>query len=381
MSNLLDYLAWRGDLPLSRDPFNRIDAALLSTLSYVDFSNVVPAKGKGKITMKEASKKFFELHSEKELAADKSFIAFAPSLLRALAASDRFKDAYLSNYADDSDVGRQIQFAAVEIDTSDGAVFVSYRGTDDKIIGWKEDFNLSYMTVPSETEAVNYLQDVMAGRTERIRLGGHSKGGHLAIYAAAMTTHDLALRIETIYSFDGPGFGYNKAILDSDQFKYIQPKIEKFIPQTSIVGKLLTTSVKPVVVKSTELGIMQHDPLSWQLEGKAFETLAFTDKISNAFDESMTKWLDEMSFDERREFVDDLFSVFEASGCDTLSSLTKVGIKGTKAMIERMRQIKSASGEKVRTLVKMFFVNFNALGEGNSALGLVANIKNKTENK
>jgi hypothetical protein len=95
----------------------------------------------------------------------------------------------------------------------------------------------------------------------------------------------------------------------------------------------------------------------------------------------MTKWLDEMSFDERREFVDDLFSVFEASGCDTLSSLTKVGIKGTKAMIERMRQIKSASGEKVRTLVKMFFVNFNALGEGNSALGLVANIKNKTENK
>ena len=119
--------------------------------------------------------------------------------------------------------------------------------------------------------------------------------------------------------------------------------------------------MEPVVVKSNELGIMQHNPLSWELEGKEFETLDFTDKLSDLFDETMTTWLDNMSFEERKVFVDELFSVFEASGCENISEMTRIGIKGTKAIITRMAQIKNDSGEKVRTLVKMFFINFNVL--------------------
>ena len=148
---MIDYLTWRGDLPFSKDPFNSIDAALLSSLSYIDFTDVVPAKGMGKVTMREAARVFFKLHSEEELAKDKSFINFCPSILRALANSDRFKGAMLSNFVDDTDIGREIQFGALEIETSDGIAFISFRGTDDRIIGWKEDFNLSYMTVPAET--------------------------------------------------------------------------------------------------------------------------------------------------------------------------------------------------------------------------------------
>ena len=358
MGNLLDYLAWRGDLSLAQDPFNSIDALLLSSLSYVDFTNVVPAKGEGMVTMEEASKRFFELHTEEELAQDKSFINFAPSLLRALAESNRFKDAYLLNFVDDTDISREIQFAAVEIDLSDDTVFISYRGTDDRIVGWKEDFNLSYMTVPAETEADQYFREVMDGRTEKVRLGGHSKGGHLAIYAVA-SAPELYDKVLTIYSFDGPGF--NDEVMVTDHFKRVQKKVEKFIPQTSIVGRLLTSTVEPVVVKSNELGIMQHNPLSWELEGKEFETLDFTDKLSDLFDETMTTWLDNMSFEERKVFVDELFSVFEASGCENISEMTRIGIKGTKAIITRMAQIKNDSGEKVRTLVKMFFINFNVL--------------------
>ena len=372
MGNLIDYLAWRGDLPFSKDPFNSIDACLLSALSYIDFTDIVPSKGMGKVTMREASRLFFKYHTEEELSKDKSFINFCPSILRALANSNRFRGAMLSNFVDDTDIGREIQFGALEIETSDGIAFISYRGTDDRIIGWKEDFNLSYMTVPAETEALLYIQEVMGGRTQEIRLGGHSKGGHLAIYAATMAQPDIAKRIKNIYSFDGPGFGFNKDILETDQFRFIQPKIEKFIPQTSIVGRLLTGTVEPVVVKSNELGIMQHNPLSWELEGKEFFTLASTDKISDTFAETLSSWLDEMSFIQRRVFVDDLFSVFEASGCETMSAMTKIGIKGTKAMITRMRQIND-SGDKVRTLVKLFFVNLDVVKEGKDAL--VANIK------
>ena len=382
MSNLLDYLAWRGDLPLERDPFNSVDALLLSCLSYVDLADIVPAMGKGSITIEDASSRFFELHTEEELAQDRSFINFAPSMLKALSASDRFKGAELRNYVDDTDISREIQFSALEIVTSDGVSFISYRGTDDTIIGWKEDFNLSFMTVPAETESVIYLQKVAECSQGKIRTGGHSKGGHLAVYAAASADEKVRSRIVTIYNFDGPGF--KRDAMESENFRSIQSRIEKFIPESSIVGRLLNNSTEPVIVKSSETGIMQHDPLSWQLEGKCFETCDFTDMISDLFDETMTKWIDEMSFEQRKVFVDELFSVFEASGCTNLSMLTKVGVKGTKAMLERMKQIKSDSGEKVRALVKMFFINLNVLKdtvvkekieERKERLALVANIK------
>ena len=386
MSNFLDYLAWRGDLTFEKDPFNSIDALILSTLSYVDFKDVVPGRGEGIITIEEASEKFFKIHSEEELAQNKSFINYAPALLKALAGSERFRKAYLLNFVDDTDISREIQFAAVEIDTSDGTSFISFRGTDDTIIGWKEDFNLSYMTVPSENEAALYLKDVTEGREETVRIGGHSKGGHLAIYAAMTADPEISSRIEKVYSFDGPGF--NHEAMESEKFRSVQPKIIKIIPETSIIGRLLENSTEPVVVKSTELGIMQHDPKSWQLEGKRFETCASTDKISDAFDETMSIWLGEMSFDDRKVFVDELFSVFESSGCEYLSTMTKVGVRGTRAMIERMGQIRNDSGAKVRTLVKMFLINLNTLKdnvlkekfeEKTRRFTLASNKKNKTE--
>ena len=376
MSNIIDYLTWRGDLTLAQDPFNSIDALLLSCLSYVDLKGIVPGTGDGRITMEEAAEKFFAMHSEEELAQDKTFTNYAPSLLKALAATERFKGAYLQNFVDDTDVSRLIQFAALEIDTSDGYAFVSYRGTDDAIIGWKEDFYLSFMTVPAEDEASLYLMEILHSRSEKIRIGGHSKGGHLAIYAAVTAPTSLVDRIEQIYNFDGPGF--NHEAMQTEPFKRIIPKITKIIPQTSIIGRLLENTVAPTVIRSTELGMMQHNPMTWQLEGKNFEECEGTDTISDAFDDAMTGWLNEMTFEDRKIFVDELFSVFEASGCDCLSDLTKVGVKGTRAMIDRMRQIRNDSGAKVRALVKMFFVNFNALTGGVKGR-LEANVKSRNK--
>ena len=280
---------------------------------------------------------------------------------RAAALTERFKNAHLCNFTDDTDISREIQFSAVEIDTEDGFYFISFRGTDDTIIGWKEDFNLSYMTVPAEDEASLYLQKVMDGRKCKCRLGGHSKGGHLAIYAAAKVQENIQDKIERIYNFDGPGF--NREAIQMEPFRHIQSKVMKVIPQTSIIGRLLENTVEPLVVKSNETGIMQHDPMSWQLEGKNFETCMSTDRISNLFDETMTGWIKEMSFDERKVFIDDLFSVFEASGCEYLSAMTKIGIKERRAMIEQMHRIKNESSSKVRTLVILFFVNFDILKE------------------
>lgn len=387
MGNMIDYLAWRGDLSFKQDPFNSVDALLLANLSYVNFADIVPSVGEGKITLKDASDKFFELHPAEELAADKSFTKFAPNLLKALAGTERFRDALLLNYVTDTDSARTIQFAVVEIITSDGVSFISYRGTDDTVVAWKEDCYLSFMTVPAETESAIYLQHVMEDRTNKIRLGGHSKGGHLAIYAAMHVDNELVNRIETIYNFDGPGF--NHEVLEYESFKKIQKRIKKYIPQTSLIGRILFNTTVPVVVKSNETGVMQHDPLSWELEGKEFTTLEETDAISNLFNDTLDGWLDEMDFEARKVFVDDLFSVFEASGCENVSLMGTIGVKGTKAMLEQMRKISKESSAKVKILIRIFIANFNKMSgnvakekfeENNKRLGLVAEIKNKAEN-
>ncbi len=368
MATILDYMDWRGDLTLKCQEFNAIDGLILSNLSYVDLEGVVPGIGGGDISLEDASTLFFEKHTPEELSQDKSFIRFAPTLLQKMAKTERFKNARLRNYVSKIDLAIELQFAALEIVTDDGVSFISFRGTDDTIVGWKEDFNLSFRTVPSEDEATEYLEDVCSSTFNSIRLGGHSKGGHLAIYAASGVSSGIASRIVKIYDCDGPGF--NIESFESEQFKSIAGKIEKYVPESSIIGRLLYSSEKPVVVKSSEFGIMQHDPMSWQIMGKEFVTCEKNDKMSDLFDETMTGWIESMTNVERRLFVDDIFAVFEASGCGYLSQMGKIGIKGKKQMIERMNLMSAESQEKMRTLGRIFFANWGDMIQAKTKSGI-----------
>lgn len=359
MSNIFDYLTWRGDLTFASDGFGDVDALILSCLSYVNFDGIVPGPDKGGITLKDASAGFFRIHSEEELKADKSLINYAPELMRRLAETERFGDAVLSSYVSRTDLSVELQFAALKITTSDGVDFISFRGTDDTIIGWKEDFNLSYKTVPAENEAVEYLQSEGSKNLNSLRLGGHSKGGHLAVYAASGVTGDISERIECIYNCDGPGF--NRETYESEQYKSLSGRIVRIIPQSSIIGRLLKCDVEPRIAASSETGLMQHNPMSWQILGNDFVTLPKNDNLSDVFKMTMTGWLEQMSFEERKFFIDDLFAVFDASGCIYLSLLPKTGLKGKTAMLNRMNLMSADSADKIKQLVRMFFENWNEL--------------------
>lgn len=367
MSNVIDYLTWRGDLTFEQDTFGNADALILSCLSYVNLDGIVPGPGKGSIKLSEASDLFFRLHTEDELKADKSLIKFAPGLLKNMAGTKRFGDALLSSYVNRTDLSVELQFAALKITTSDGIDFISFRGTDDTIIGWKEDFNLSYKTVPAENEAVEYLQNEGQSNLRTMRLGGHSKGGHLAVYAASGVTGDIAERIACIYNCDGPGF--NRETYESEQYRSLNGRIVRIIPQGSIIGRLLECDTEPVITASSEIGLMQHDPLSWQITGKDFVTVQNTDQFSDLFKKTMTGWLEQMSFEERKFFIDDLFAVFAASGCDYLSLLPKVGLRGKKAMLDRLNLMSADSSEKVKMLVKLFFENWNGMRPAKELFG------------
>ena len=155
--NMLDYLVWRGDLTFAQSEFNEVDNLILCYLVYVNLDGIAPEMGEEAVSVRQLSETFFTRYSEKELEKDKSFIRFAPVVLKEMAQTRRFGDLLVQNYVNKVDLEKMLQFAAMEIQLGDGTTFVAYRGTDDTIVGWKEDFYLSRGVVPAEKEAVDYL--------------------------------------------------------------------------------------------------------------------------------------------------------------------------------------------------------------------------------
>ena len=355
MGNIIDYLDWRGDLTFSQDPFNQIDALLLSSLSYANFGGIVPGPddADGKVTLEAASERFFKMHSQEELEADKSFINWAPSILLSMAGTARFKNAILKNYIDIVDPKTSLQFSAIEIITDDGVPFISYRGTDDTVVGWKEDFNLSYQTVPAEAVSVIYLNRVQKATGTPIRIGGHSKGGHLAVCAAALCSRTIRDRIERIYNFDGPGF--NKMFIRNGSLEKISSRIRRVIPVSSFIGVLLVHAVDPRVVKSSAIGLNQHNPMTWDLVGTDFTDAPARGKTSILFESTFNDWIDSIDLPDREAFVNDLFSVLEASGEQHLSHIGELGMKTYTAMLGKLNTLAPKTREAVKSLLKLLF--------------------------
>ena len=352
MGSMLDYLDWRGDISLSYSLFNDVDSLILSALSYVNFDGIVPAPGAGEISLSEAAGAFFAAHTEEELAESKTLIAYAPYILKKVVGTVRFGDMKLRSYVNIVREEENLQFSALEFVTDDGVSFVSYRGTDDTIVGWKEDFLMSCETVVADKYAVDYLNLIQRNKTGQLRLGGHSKGGHLAIYAAALTDPEIAARIEAVWSHDGPGF--NEEFMKNEGLARITPKIRKFIPDTSVIGMLLENPTEPNIVVSNEKGVMQHAPLSWQILGASFVPAPGLSDAGQVFDDTFRSWI--YSFDEegRRAFIDDFFAVLEAPGYQTLTEYQEGGLKAIAASYERVKRLDPTTQEKIRMLFKIF---------------------------
>ena len=275
MANLLDYLDWRGDLTLAQSPFNEVDNLILAELSFVDFKDIVPAPGEGQgVPLSAAAEAFFARFPAGEKIDMGVLVPDAiPDMLAKMAGSARFRDMKLSCFTDRLDVGKGEQFAALTIETRDGAVYCSFRGTDDTLAGWKEDFNLACMPeVPAQKKAVGYLQDAARQFPRRkLRLGGHSKGGNLAVYAGVFCPAAVQRCITAIWSNDGPGF--HEDILDLPQHQRVEDRIFSVVPKSSVVGMLLEHEESYAVVDSDQLGFLQHDGFSWQVMGDHFVTL------------------------------------------------------------------------------------------------------------
>lgn len=358
MANILDYLDWRGDLSMQQSPLNEVDNLILAELSYVDFSGIVPAPGEGKsVLLPDAADAFFQRHGKKsdEISMGVLVPSTIPVLLEKMAASARFRDAKLNCFVNWLDVQKAEQFAALTIETGDGSLYLSFRGTDDTIAGWKEDFMLSCLPeVPAQKKAVEYIKDVACQfRRRKLILGGHSKGGNLAVYGGVFCPASVQRRIAGIYSNDGPGFQAD--FLQRPEHERMESRIHTIVPKSSVVGMLLEHEENYTVVDSSQLGFLQHDGFSWMVLGDHFVKLRQVTPQSHVIDLELRKWLRSMPMEQREKFVDALFAVLTATGAATLTDLRAERLKSAVAIAKAIKNLDKDTRNGLLSFISLLF--------------------------
>ena len=336
MADIFGYLKRRGGISFAEDPFNEVDNLVLAVLAYTDFNGILDDSF-NKVDLGTADREYFEKHSRSK--AKKSIFHFvrAPLLMDGMLKGERFRDTLLTKYVDIVNSDKDMQMAAVTFLLSDGSAYVAFRGTDTTVTGWKEDFNMSYLPeTEGQLSAVRYLNEVGKEIPGPIRVGGHSKGGNFAVYAAAFCDREIQDRIITVYTNDGPGF--RSEVMERDAYKRILPKVVSIIPDTSVVGMLLTSNVGPIVVKSKDIGLMQHDAMTWMIRRNRF--MQTKQSAAGSFISSSQKeWLSNLDDESREMFVNTLFSFFEATGMSTFGEIIVNGRTSTKKMLVTMKNL------------------------------------------
>ena len=353
MANIHEYLIWRGDVPFSVSPFNEVDGLVLSELAYADFHGIVPESGE-RITIEEVRRLFWEKHTKEEIMAQDSYTKTAPFLLDGMAGKQRFSGTQMASYYDVIDTDVDIQLAAVTFYLPDGTAFVAFRGTDDTVVGWKEDFNLSYLPeTEGQRRAAKYLNECFVGKDIPLRVGGHSKGGNLAMYAAVCAEADVRNRIIAVYNNDGPGF--LKPFTETEAYRNMLPRFICTVPEKAVIGTLLTNEAYQHVVKSTANGIFQHDGFSWEVMGDHFVEIEKRSDASMVLETTLRQWLYEQSENNRRMFVNTLFGLLESTGRATIGEIKGDLPSSLASMWKMLESMEKEKRELIWNMITQFF--------------------------
>lgn len=319
MGIIFDYLDQVAYDSIYDTPLNELDMLMLTEITYLPFDQIVSDQ-----MSPDCSCRLFE--AAEKMPQDLSMLVTKNrlKLLEKLASSTRFKNIKLMGYVNDIDPDVQKQFAAMIFRIKPDSYVLTFRGTDDSIIGWKEDFHMTYMDqVPAQKTAVNYLRKAMDTLPGQFILTGHSKGGNLASYAASQIEPEYQERIQSIYSYDAPGL--NHSVITSQGYQTISDKIKRYIPQGSIVGMMLETPKQAQIVKSTAIGgLAQHDTFSWQIADQTFVLLDNLNPDSLQVDKTLKNWVDSVSDEELKDFFDLFFGLILDAGISSINDLTKL---------------------------------------------------------
>ena len=352
MSNINDYLLWRGDLSFEASPFNQVDDMILARFSYMPFNKIKMEETETieniYLKLKSFKNEDFGYNGDKDL-------------ITRMGQSLRFKNLKVTNFEINVDKKTEEQFAAITIHLNDNEMSISFNGTNSSIIGWKEDFNLSFMeNIPSQIAGLEYSKNIMNKYLKNAKLGGHSKGGNIAMYSTTGLPQDLKDRVVSVSNYDGPGF--SQKMVESEDYKNILNKITTFIPQSSIIGRLLEHRENCIVVESKEKGIYQHDIFSWQVLGTNIITISNVTNNSEFFDKTISTWLQQTTPEQRKVFIDTVFELFYSTNVLTFKEFSTSKLKNINTILKNYSTINE---DEKKVISKMIF-EFLSAGKKNA---------------
>lgn len=354
MGNIIDYLKWRGDLTMLERPFNDIDNVILSMLIYVDFYIIrSDIRCGNNMKLSEALNELLDRGY-----TSKCLMEVKPEFLHEISKSKKFGNIKISDYRDIYDVKRNCQFAVIKFSLEDGTAYIAFRGTDKTIVGWRENFMMSFKETDAQLESVAYINDVIEKEDIRYRIGGHSKGGNLAVYSSAKCKTNIQNKILEIYDNDGPGFC--KEIIRDNLLNNIKNRIHRIVPEYSVIGMLFELDVPFQIVKSKEKGINQHDSFSWQIEG---ETFVLCDKLNSQaqyLNKIINNWIEEEDVDHRETFVEQVFDAMETAGAKEIGKVTG-GLNSIEKIITELFYSGNKTKKVIKNLITTILDNFKTI--------------------
>lgn len=352
MGNSIDYLIRNGKYELTELLFNDVDSLILCQLSYLKFEGIVP-----ELSMRRKGMKLMDIFTHplrERLFIEDRYEVSNRRLFEAVAFSKRFQNMKLNHFKHVIDLEKQVQFAAITFYLEDGTTYVAFRGTDETIIGWKEDFNMAFKSpIPSQLLAVDYINKVAKKISGEFMVGGHSKGGNLAVYSAMKCEDEVKKRILHIYTNDGPGFVED--VFSSADFESIQSRITKIVPQSSLIGMLLQHQEDYQVIESSGKGVNQHDPYTWEVKDYDFVHKNDLNQGRKIFNERLNRWVEGLNEEERSIFVETLYKIISVTEAETLMDLTEEWKENTVKMVNAIKEVDADTRKMLTKIIRAMF--------------------------
>ena len=354
MGTVLDYLEKYGKYSFQEMPMTEVDSLALCQLSYLKFDGMVPGQEE-KAVLPAVTLESLKDHPDFEkLFADVRYEKPNRALYEKMISGERFRSLQLNYYINVIEQRWETQFSAVTYTMGDGTRYIAYRGTDETIVGWKEDFNMAFLSpVPGQAYSVEYLNSVAEKFDGPFYVGGHSKGGNLAVYSAMNCDAKLQDRIVKVYSMDGPGF--RPEVLKNCDYEKIADRVVKILPNSSLVGMIFESGMYFQVVKSKTFGLLQHDPYTWLVTGNHLVRADHLYERRQQMDNNLNEWILSLNEQQLRTFVDTLYQVITASRADNLLDFTAEWKKSMNGVIAALKEVDEDTVEALKEIVRSLF--------------------------
>lgn len=349
-ATMSEYLDWRGDLSFKVDKLNEVDCLIFATLAYIDYDLSEFSSTANLASAPTLAQVYCDVKNVKCFGS-----MFLP-LLKKCAFSPRFKDTKVMYHKSIIDLVEQTQFSATTFVLPSSEIVVAFRGTDDSLVGWQEDFNMAVGTIPAHKHARRYLCDIADSIADSpIYVVGHSKGGNLAVWASAHLYDIYSNRLKKVYDFDGPGF-YGD-FTESDEYRAIIDKTTKYVVDASIIGMLLSSSTQQIVVESIKHNSMlQHMTNTWNVLGTKLCRLKERSSRGLNSQAVIEELIESLSFEERKQFTLLLAEIVSSSNIQNFSELKS--IDNIPQFFESIKNSASSEEDKkfVQSIIKRVLI-------------------------